>query len=80
MPVGRTVYTGLLNERGTYESDLTLARLGRDKFMVITGSAQVTRDADWITRHVPEELHFTLTDVTGAWTVLSVMGPNSRGF
>jgi sarcosine dehydrogenase len=78
VPVGRTVYTGLLNQRGTYESDLTLARLARDKFMVITGSAQVTRDADWITRNVAEDAHVTLTDVTGAWTVLSVMGPNSR--
>ena len=78
VPVGRTVYTGLLNERGTYESDLTIARLARDKFMVITGSAQVTRDADWIMRNVAEDAHVTLTDVTGAWTVLSVMGPNSR--
>ena len=78
VPVGRTVYTGLLNTRGTYESDLTIARLARDKFMVITGSAQVTRDADWIGRNVAEDAHFTLTDVTGAWTVLSVMGPNSR--
>ena len=55
-----------------------MARLARDKFMVITGSAQVTRDADWIGRHVPEDAHVTLTDVTGGWTVLSVMGPNSR--
>ena len=78
VPVGRTVYTGLLNERGTYESDLTIARLARDKFMVITGSAQVTRDADWIMRNVADDAHVTLTDVTGAWTVLSVMGPNSR--
>jgi 4-methylaminobutanoate oxidase (formaldehyde-forming) len=78
VPVGRTVYTGLLNERGTYESDLTIARLARDKFMVITGSAQVTRDADWIGRNVGADAHFTLTDVTGGWTVLSVMGPNSR--
>ena len=78
VPVGRTVYTGLLNERGTYESDLTIARLARDKFMVITGSAQATRDADWIGRNVAEDAHVTLTDVTGAWTVLSVMGPNSR--
>jgi 4-methylaminobutanoate oxidase (formaldehyde-forming) len=46
--------------------------------MVITGSAQVTRDADWIMRNVAEDAHVTLTDVTGAWTVLSVMGPNSR--
>jgi len=78
VPVGRTVYTGLLNERGTYESDLTIARLARDKFMLITGSAQVTRDADWIMRNVADDAHVTLTDVTGAWTVLSVMGPNSR--
>src|SRR5580698_5459661 len=78
VPVGRTVYTGLLNERGTFESDLTIARLDRDKFMIITGSAQVTRDADWISRHLPQDSHVTLTDVTGAWTVLSVMGPNSR--
>ncbi len=78
VPVGRTVYTGLLNERGTYESDLTLARLARDKYMVVTGSAQVTRDADWIAKHVDPDAHFTLTDVTGGWTVLSVMGPNSR--
>jgi 4-methylaminobutanoate oxidase (formaldehyde-forming) len=78
VPVGRTVYTGLLNERGTYESDLTIARLARDKFMVITGSAQVMRDADWISRHLPQDAHVTLTDVTGGWTVLSVMGPNSH--
>src|SRR5258708_22994894 len=48
VPVGRTVYTGLLNERGTYESDLTIARLAPEKFLIITDSAQVTRHADWI--------------------------------
>ena len=26
VPVGRTVYTGLFNERGTFESDLTVIR------------------------------------------------------
>ncbi len=78
IPVGRTVYTGLLNERGTFESDVTLARLARDKFLLITGSAQVTRDADWIGRNTPQGAHVALTDVTGAWTVLSLMGPNSR--
>ncbi len=78
VPVGRTVYTGLLNNRGTFESDLTIARLGRDKFMIVTGSAQPTRDADWIGRHMPEGAHAILTDVTAAWTVLSVMGPLSR--
>ena len=78
VPVGRTVYTGILNERGTFESDLTIARLARDRFLVITGSAQPMRDMDWFTRHVPEDLFVTFADVTSAWTVLSLMGPQSR--
>ncbi len=48
VPVGTTVYTGLLNARGTYESDLTVARLAPDRFLLVTGTAQATRDADWI--------------------------------
>jgi sarcosine dehydrogenase len=78
VPVGRTVYTGILNDRGTFESDLTVARLARDKFLIITGSAQPMRDMDWLGKHIPEDAHVTLTDVTSAWTVLSVMGPKSR--
>jgi len=78
VPVGRTVYTALLNRRGTFESDVTIARLARDRFLVVTGSAQPVRDMDWIGRNLDGAAHVTLSDVTGAWTVLSVMGPNSR--
>jgi 4-methylaminobutanoate oxidase (formaldehyde-forming) len=78
VPVGSTVYTALLNARGTYESDLTVARLGADRFLLITGTAQTTRDADWIRRHQPEDMHATLTDVTSAYAVIAVMGPRSR--
>ena len=78
VPVGRTVYTGILNERGTFESDLTIARLARDKFLIVTGSAQPMRDMDWFARHVDQDAHVTLTDVTSGWTVLSLMGPRSR--
>ncbi|MCA0303347.1 MAG: FAD-dependent oxidoreductase [Proteobacteria bacterium] len=78
VPVGRTVYTALLNKRGTFESDVTIARLARDRFLVVTGSAQPVRDMDWIGRNLDGAAHVTLSDVTGAWTVLSVMGPNSR--
>jgi 4-methylaminobutanoate oxidase (formaldehyde-forming) len=78
VPVGRTVYTGLLNERGTFESDLTIARLARDRFLIITGSAQPVRDMDWLSRNIDPDSHVTLTDVTSGWTVLSLMGPRSR--
>jgi 4-methylaminobutanoate oxidase (formaldehyde-forming) len=78
VPTGYTVYTGLLNERGTFESDLTIARLARDRFLIITGSAQPVRDMDWLGRHIDPDAHVTLTDVTSGWTVLSLMGPQSR--
>src|SRR4051812_12028096 len=77
VPVGQTVYTGLLNARGTYESDLTIARLAPDRFLLVTGTAQATRDADWIRRHLGEA-NATLTDVTSAYAVIAVMGPRAR--
>ncbi len=46
--VGQSVYTPLLNERGGFESDLTIARLAPDRFLILTGTAQATRDAHWI--------------------------------
>ncbi|HEX8168346.1 MAG TPA: FAD-dependent oxidoreductase [Beijerinckiaceae bacterium] len=78
VPVGQTVYTGLLNARGTFESDVTIARLARDGFLIVTGTAQAVRDADWIRRHIPDEACATLTDVTSAYAVIAVMGPRSR--
>lgn len=76
--VGNSVYTGLLNERGGYESDLTVMRLAADRFLIITGSAQAVHDADWIGRHMPADAHAVLTDVTSAYAVLALMGPKSR--
>ena len=74
----RMVYTAVLNERGGFESDLTVIRLGVDRFLIVTGSAQTTRDADWIGRNIKPTEHALLTDVSALWCVLSVMGPRSR--
>jgi len=75
---GRMVYTGMLNERGGFESDLTVTRLDSEAYLIVTGSAQTTRDFHWVRSHMPEGARATLTDVTGACAVLGVMGPRSR--
>ena len=75
---GRLVYTAMLNARGGFESDCTVLRLAADRFLVVTGSAQPVRDADWIGRHIGADQHAALTDVSALWSVLSVMGPNAR--
>jgi 4-methylaminobutanoate oxidase (formaldehyde-forming) len=75
---GKLVYTGMLNDRGGYETDLTVTRLREDAYFIVTGSSQTTRDLHWIGRHISEGAHAHLVDVTGAWVVLGVMGPRSR--
>src|SRR5437667_5008870 len=50
--IGQAVYTGLFNERGGFESDLTLVRLARDEFYIVSGPAQSVRDFDWIARNI----------------------------
>ncbi len=78
VPVGRTVYTGLFNGRGTFESDLTVVRIAADEFYLITATGQAVHDHDWISRHIPRGAEAELAEVTGDYGVISVMGPNAR--
>jgi 4-methylaminobutanoate oxidase (formaldehyde-forming) len=75
---GRMVYTPMLNDRGGFESDVTVTRLAVDRFLVVTGSAQTPRDLDWIARHTRADETAIATDVTALTSVLSLMGPNAR--
>jgi 4-methylaminobutanoate oxidase (formaldehyde-forming) len=75
---GRTVYTGMLNSRGTYEADITVTRLQPDEFLLVSSAATTERDIDHITRRIPARCHAALVDVTSAYAVYGVMGPRSR--
>ncbi len=78
VPPGKVVYTQMLNARGGIEADVTVTRLARDKYFIVTPGATGTRDFDWIQRHLPEDAHAVLTDVTSSYSMLAIMGPNSR--
>lgn len=80
IPIGKLVYTALLNETGGIESDLTITRIEPNVYMAITGSAQVVRDKDWLARNITPEEFVTITDVTSAYAALLITGPNSREF
>ncbi|MCB2029818.1 MAG: FAD-dependent oxidoreductase, partial [Rhodoferax sp.] len=81
VPVDKMVYTAMLNERGGFESDLTIIRQKPDRFgdrfLIVTGSAQTTRDFDWISRHIAPTEHAILTDLSALYGTLSIMGPNA---
>ena len=67
----------MLNERGTYESDVTLTRVAADEYLIVSSAATTERDKDHIGRRIGEH-RATLVDVTSQYAVLGVMGPRSR--
>jgi sarcosine dehydrogenase len=77
-PVGSITYTQMLNDRGGVECDLTVSRLGPDRFYLVTGTAFLKHDLDWIRRHLPEGTAVAVTDVTSSRACLALSGPRSR--
>jgi glycine cleavage system aminomethyltransferase T/glycine/D-amino acid oxidase-like deaminating enzyme len=74
-PVGAVTYTLLLDEAGGVRSDLTVARLGPDRFQV---GANGNLDLDWLTRHLPDGSPVQIRDITGATCCVGVWGPLAR--
>jgi len=77
-PVGAATYTQLLNPRGGIEADLTVTRVGEDRFRVVTGTASGGRDLAWIRRHLPDDGSALAQDMTAARACLCLWGPRSR--
>jgi 4-methylaminobutanoate oxidase (formaldehyde-forming) len=67
----------MLNERGTYESDVTVTRTGADEFLIVSSAATTERDKDHIRANL-RGANATLMDVTSGYAVFGVMGPHSR--
>jgi glycine cleavage system aminomethyltransferase T/glycine/D-amino acid oxidase-like deaminating enzyme len=78
VPVGKVVYTQFLNIRGGVEADLTITRLSDDRYLVVTAAFTQTHVSAWISENIPPDAFCILTDVTGAYAMLNVQGPNSR--
>jgi len=77
-PPGAVTYTQMLNRKGGVECDLTVTRLDRDRYYVVTGTGFATHDFDWIRRQIPKSCDARLIDVTSAYAALALMGPCAR--
>ncbi|PPC77550.1 FAD-dependent oxidoreductase [Pokkaliibacter plantistimulans] len=73
---GSVIYTALLNERGTFESDITAQRLTDDHYRLFVGTNAIKRDLAWLRRH-SEDYNVTLEDSTETYAVLGLMGPEA---
>ncbi|MFE7772931.1 FAD-dependent oxidoreductase [Streptomyces sp. NPDC057445] len=70
---GAVTYTLLLDEGAGIRSDLTVARLGPDRFQV---GANSPADLDRLTRHAPDGVH--IRDITSGTCCVGVWGPLAR--
>ncbi len=75
---GRMVYTHWLNDRGGIEADLTVTRLAEDQYWIVSGSSQAIKDLNWLDRNIANNEFCCVSDITNAWAVFGVQGPDSR--
>jgi len=78
VPVGRVVYTPILNHEGGFKADLTIMRLGERRFRIVTGGMDGPRDWKWFSDLLPEDGSAALVDTTSAWCTVGVWGPRAR--
>ena len=77
-PLGRVVYTALLNEAGGIKADLTITRLAHQRFLMLTGGGAGPQDLAWLRRHAPTDGSVTIADITSQWAGVGLWGPQAR--
>ncbi|KAA8595982.1 hypothetical protein FQN60_011273 [Etheostoma spectabile] len=77
VPVGHIVHTGMLNERGGYENDCSVARLSKNSFFIVSPTDQQVHCWSWIKKHMPNDPNLHLEDVSWKYTALNLIGPRA---
>jgi 4-methylaminobutanoate oxidase (formaldehyde-forming) len=75
---GKITYTQWLNQDGRLEADLTVLKLDEQTFMVVTSDTAHRHTETWMKRHIGDDQHVVVTDVTSSYGQLNIQGPRSR--
>lgn len=76
VPESRVVYTSMLNSKGGIVCDLTVTRLGEERFLVITGGTMGMHDLAWMMQHVTSGV--SIVDVSSSYCCLGLWGPRAK--
>ena len=77
-PVGSITYTPMLTPSGGIKCDLTVTRLGSERFLVVTAGATGPHDLDWIRSHLPYDRSVSVADVSAGRCCIGLWGPRAR--
>ncbi len=73
---GSVIYSAVLNQRGTFESDITAHRIAADHYRLFVGTNAIRRDLAWFGR-AAEGFDVAIEDSTMKYAVLGLMGPEA---
>ena len=68
----------MLTTLGGIEGEVTITRLGDERFYLNSSIMAEQHDQDWLRHHVLPGEQVTVTDLTDRWGILAVTGPRSR--
>jgi glycine cleavage system T protein len=77
-PVGKVIYTSFLDHGGGIKCDLTITRLGANRFLVLTGGGMGRHDLAWMRQNAPKNGSVSIEDVSSQYSTLGLWGPHAR--
>ncbi|MDX1401050.1 MAG: FAD-dependent oxidoreductase, partial [Kiloniellales bacterium] len=76
--VGGIVLTHILNEKGTIEAEVTVARMEEDRFYFMFATFSEQKVFDWLSQHRNSNETLEITNISEAYGCLVLSGPASR--
>jgi 4-methylaminobutanoate oxidase (formaldehyde-forming) len=77
-PPGSVVYTQWCDRRGGIVADVTVTRLGDERFRVVTGAGVVDSDLGWLRLNRRDGERVGLREASAALAVIGAWGPRAR--
>jgi glycine cleavage system aminomethyltransferase T/glycine/D-amino acid oxidase-like deaminating enzyme len=78
VPIGRLVYTQLLDGAGGIKADVTVMRLAGGRFRIVDAGFAGMSDRKWLLDHLPADGSAHLEDLTSSWSMVALWGPRAR--
>lgn len=75
LQVGQIQYSALTTPQGTFVDDVTVARLGPDRYLVTVNASNTAKDLAWMREHAPAGA--AITDQSLEKALIAIQGPKA---
>jgi aminomethyltransferase len=73
---GKALYTPICNEQGGIIDDIIVYRIGKDNFLLVVNSANITKDLEWMREHAGQGVE--IVDKSNETALIAIQGPLSE--